>query len=292
MELDVREWLKISFAFGLTNIKRWDYIDIDHPFESLNVLLSDPALQDDLYLRSYRSVSSEQIDSIMELCDDNDIDIITPDDHEYPDRLRYLKNPPAVLYAMGDVTPFSECACTAIVGARQTTDYTNYITKRISAELASQGIAVISGAANGADSLAHIGAIEAGGLTAAFLGCGILFDFPKNSMALKRLIAENGAVLSEYPPTARPTKDSFKIRNRLIAALSDCVIITQSAIKSGTLNTASHAAEQGKELFVVPPHDIYDPRYFGQAALIRDGARPFFSVSDIIEYFGGLYPPL
>ena len=118
--------------------------------------------------------------------------------------------------------------------------------------------------------------------TVAVLGCGIDYDYPRGSGELKNIIISNGAVISEYPPLESPDRDYFTIRNRLIAGLAKAVLVVQGGVKSGSLNTASHAISQGKDVFAIPPADIFDPEYEGQSVLIRDGAIPVFDPHDIL----------
>ena len=108
-----------------------------------------------------------------------------------------------------------------------------------------------------------------------------MYDYPKNKSALKNAIAKNGAVISEYPPLTKPVPEFFKTRNRLISGLSDGVLVIEAGVKSGSLNTVSHALEQGKDIFVIPPTDIFNNRYKGQSLLISDGAQTVTSPDEI-----------
>ena len=287
--MDIRKWLRISIAFGAANIKRWDYIDINNAEGSLEDLLSNTSLQNDPYLRKYRSITDDQLNSIIDMCDRHRIDIVTPDDKDYPYDLRFISNPPAVLFVLGDLSHLSRCAGTAIVGARDCSEYSSAVAYRFALSLGADKVNIISGLASGIDSAAHTGALDGGGVTTAVLGSGILYDYPKGSMPLKKRIATRGAVISEYLPTARPARENFKIRNRMITGLSDCILVVEAGEKSGALNSANHAAEQGKEVFVIPPHDLYDPAYKGQTGLLADGARLALSPDDILEYIAEYY---
>ncbi len=291
MELDTREWLRLHLAFGVTNAKKWEYIDIKRPSESLKAWLSFGALRDDVYVRKYKSLSSEQLDSIIDVCERHGILILTPESERYPKSLLEIANPPSVLFVLGDAKALSS-VCVAVVGARECCEYSAAAAGRFAYELADAGLAVVSGFARGTDSAAHEGALEAEGTTIAVLGNGILYDYPHGSMPLKRRIAQSGAVISEYLPTAKPAAENFKVRNRLLSGLCDCVLVTEASSRSGALNTAGHAAEQGKEVFVVPPSDLFDERFLGQSALLRDGATLALSPSDLICYVLELYDML
>lgn len=288
MELDVKEWLRITLAFGMTDIKKWNYIDINHAYESYSIVTSDKTLQNDRYIRAMRSLSDKQLDGILSVCDKNGIFIVTPDDIDYPTGFRYLANPPSVLFVMGNTDVLSEMPSAAVLGARDCCEYSARTAYRFSYELASAGINVVSGLARGVDSSAHTAALEAGGITTAVLGSGILCDYPAGTRSLKRQIAVKGAVISEYLPTAKPAKHTFKVRNRLVTALCECALIVEASERSGCLNSAAHAAEQGKELFVLPPRDVFSERFAGQCGLIRDGADIAFSPADIIHFIRDL----
>jgi DNA processing protein len=125
-----------------------------------------------------------------------------------------------------------------------------------------------------------------GSKTIAVLGCGIDYDYPQDNAKLKKVLAKSGAVITEYFPGTKPFYENFKQRNRLISGLSLGVLVVEASSKSGSLNTASHALQQGKDIFCIPPHDIFDERYIGVCNLLRDGAIPVFSHLDIMyEYF-------
>ena len=143
---------------------------------------------------------------------------------------------------------------------------------------------MVSGFARGIDTAAHEGALAVEGSTVAVLGCGILHDYPRGTMRRKAEIAQRGAVISEYLPTSTPLAENFKVRNRLITGLADCVLVAEAGERSGSLNSAGHAANQGKELFVLPPHDIFSPSFKGQTALLEDGAQLALSPNDMLRY--------
>lgn len=217
------------------------------------------------------------------------INIITPEDSIYPERLLNLPDPPAVLYVKGTRYDFNDNPTVAIVGPRKISDYGAGCGKVIANTLASCGFTVVSGGAVGGDSAAHRGAIEAGGFTIGVLGCGIEADYLKVNAELRETITLNGCLLSEYPPFHKATKGSFPQRNRLMSGLSNAVVVLEGGVKSGTLITARHAAEQGKDVFVIPGSPTL-PQYEGSNRLIVDGARPLLNVADIINEYISLYP--
>ena len=222
---------------------------------------------------------TEQIQSY---CDERGIGIITRYDVDFPENLLEIDCPPLVLYCLGDKEVLKERSSLTIVGSREATPYSIDVAKYFARTKAREGHTIISGFARGIDSAAHTGAIEAEGTTVAVLGCGIDYDYPRNSAELKNSIAQKGAVISEYPPLESPAKEYFTIRNRLIAGLSKAVLVVQAGVHSGSINTASHAISQGKDVYCIPPANIFNEIYKGQSVLLRDGAIPAFEPHDII----------
>lgn len=172
----------------------------------------------------------------------------------------------------------------AIVGTRHNTRYGEDIAYKLGYELAKRGVIIISGLAYGIDSVAHRAALDAGGTTVAVLGTPIDEVYPKAHEGLAReIIEKGGAIMSEYAPGEKVfPKASFLARNRIIAGLSDVVVVVEAAERSGSLNTAMHALEQGKELFAVPGN-ITNPFSAGCNKLIRQGAMPYTGVGDVLN---------
>lgn len=282
--METRDWLRAAIAFGAGNGKLWEYIRPDEPDECIRRLLSDETLQHDRYVCKYKSVSNEQLDSIFDICERHGITVTTIDSEDYPYDLRFLDAPPAVLFAKGDIGVLNRFVSAAIVGSRDCTRYGAAMAAIFARAFAAQNVCTVSGSAVGIDTAAHDSALASGGYTAAFLGCGLLCDYPKGSLALRKCIAEKGVVVSEYLPTALPAKENFKVRNRLIAGVSDCVLVAEAGIPSGALNTASLAAEMGKEVFVIPPSDLTDKHFWGQSELLAEGASIALSPESVLEY--------
>ena len=174
----------------------------------------------------------------------------------------------------------------AIVGTRHCTKYGEEIAYKMAFELAKRGVVVISGLAYGIDSIAHQAALDAGGVTVAVLGTPIDRIYPRAHDGLAREIVEKGGmILSEYAAGEKVyPKTSFLARNRLIAGLADAVVIVEAAERSGSLNTAMHALDQGKELFVVPG-DITHPMSAGCNKLLKQGANPYTDIDDLLDFF-------
>ncbi len=282
-------WLWLTIAFGPANPRIWQVRDRFSSAEECCRSLMSGGISG-LTTEEWSAIKSaglSQAQRILDYCENKGIIVVDFDSREYPELLRNIYNPPAVLFSLGTLSFLEEAVTVGVVGARNMTDYTEKVTRAISGRLAESGITIVSGFANGVDSAAHTAAIEAGGKTVAVLGCGVEYDYPKDTGKMKRLIAQNGAVLSEYFPTAAPNSLSFRARNRILSGISRGVLITQASKSSGALNTASYAVSQGKDLFCIPPHDIFSPLYSGVASLLSDGATPVFSHRDILyEYYG------
>ena len=207
--------------------------------------------------------------------------IITWVDADYPEPLRTIPDPPLALYVWGGLRPDDDLAV-AIVGSRRATAYGLQCARRLSGDLARQGLAVISGLAYGIDAEAHRAALEAGGRTIAVLGSGLARLYPVDHRRLAEDIAARGAVLTEYPMQTAPLAEHFPRRNRLISGLALGVVVVEASNRSGSLITANCALEQGREVFAVPG-PIGSATSEGAHGLLKDGARLVTGVDDILE---------
>ncbi len=207
--------------------------------------------------------------------------VMTWEDHDYPRRLRQIYNAPPVLYVRGSLLPQDEWAV-AVVGTRRPTDYGREAARVLAADLARQGITVVSGLALGIDGIAHQAALDAGGRTIAVLGSGFRYLYPARHRNLAKCIVENGALISEYALDVRPEASNFPPRNRIISGLSMGVVVVEAGERSGALITAHFAAEQGREVFAVPG-PIFNRPSVGTNRLIQEGAKAVTSVRDILE---------
>lgn len=232
--------------------------------------------------------SPSQSYEIMRQCEENGWKIITCDDERYPYRLRQIYSYPLVLYVWGDADALLSPVCISVVGTRRASEYGLSAAESLSYSLARAGVTVVSGGALGVDSMAHSGALKADGNTIAFLGCGLGYPYLNENGGLRRKIARNGAVVSEFPPFTPPSKYTFPIRNRLISGISLGVVVIEAGEKSGSLITAKYALEQGRDVFAVPGN-VMNSNYFGTNALIRDGAKAVFSCKDVLDEYVGTY---
>jgi DNA processing protein len=228
--------------------------------------------------------SPEKFKKLRDYCYKKRISLIDINDENYPQRLREIYNPPILLYAAGDITALSEGLSLAIVGARDPSDYSRSVTAKLVRALQKSEVkwTVVSGLARGIDITAHTAAIRFGAKTVAVKGCGVLFDYPKQNAVYADIIKKNGVIISEYPPDEPAKSMYFPVRNRIIAGMSAGTLVVEASEKSGSLVTANLAAEFGRDVFCVPPHDITSSRYFGNVNLLRDGATPLFGVRDLI----------
>jgi len=215
---------------------------------------------------------------------------VTTRDPAYPRLLQEINDPPIGLYRKGAYA-FTQPNI-AIVGSRRTTLYGQATAKRLGTELARLGFCVVSGLARGIDTAAHEGALEAGGKTAAVLGCGIDIVYPPENLGLYRQIEASGAILSEFPFGRRADKQTFPMRNRVVAGMCEATIVVETDVSGGAMITARFAGEQGRLLFAVPGR-IDQSTSAGCHQLIRDGATLLTSVDDVLSelnYLDGLRP--
>ncbi len=210
-----------------------------------------------------------------------EIQILTWDDPNYPAHLKQIDQPPPILYLKGAFSP-EDAWAVAIVGTRAVTAYGRQVTEEIATVLAQNGVTIVSGLARGVDAVAHSAAVKAGGRTLAVLGSGVDRIYPPEHRALAEKIMLQGAVLSDYAPGTPPESANFPPRNRIISGLSLAVVVIEAAETSGSLITASFAAEQGRDVFAVPGN-IFAPQSKGTNRLIANGAKPLLAVNDILE---------
>ncbi len=214
--------------------------------------------------------------------------VITPLDEDYPEPLKTIHDPPLALYVWGTLEPKDRHAI-ALVGTRRCSHYGKMVADRLAYQLAQTGFAVISGLARGIDWAAHEGALKGGGRTVAVLGSALDRMYPPESQALAERIADQGAVISEFPLGTAPGRTTFPMRNRIVSGLSMGVVVVEAAHKSGALITAHEALEQGRAVFAVPGR-IDSQASRGPHQLIKTGARIVEDVDDILQEFEYLFP--
>lgn len=205
-------------------------------------------------------------------------------DDYFPALLKEISNPPDTLYikSQKSLKELFKNPCIAVVGTRHITSYGIEVTKKIILDLVKAGFTIVSGLAKGVDYLAHREALNNHGTTIAVLGSGVDRIYPPEHEKIAQEIIKNGALMSEFPKDSKAAPQNFPVRNRIISGLSLGIVVTEAAEKSGTMITASYAAEQGREVFAVPGPitSVYSK---GTNSLIKKGAKLVNEVSDILE---------
>jgi len=212
---------------------------------------------------------------------ENEIDAICVKDESYPENLKNIYDPPAVLYSRGALYGIGANAV-AMVGARRCSAYGLQMAERIAFDLAKEGITVVSGMARGIDTASHKGVIKAGGKTIAVMGSGFRHIYPREARSLIPAIAEKGAVITEYSSQTIPFKGNFPRRNRIISGMVRAVIVVEAAVRSGAMITANFALSEGRDVFAVPGRaDFHSSK--GSNMLIQKGAALVMSADDVLK---------
>ena len=233
--------------------------------------------------------SLDRAQSILEECARKDIFLLTAQDALYPQRLKNIYDPPLLLYGRGSMPLFDEEAAVAVVGTRSCSPYGIRTAERFGFEMSKQGGLGVSGLARGIDAASQLGALRAGGLTAAVLGCGVDVVYPPENNRLYEDVAASGVLLSEYPPGAEPFGWHFPARNRILSGLCLATLVVEAPEKSGALITAATALEQGRDVFAIPgPLDAEGS--VGCNRLIRAGAGLATESWDILREYQSRYP--
>ncbi len=228
--------------------------------------------------------SLDMADRVLETCNNKNIKIVTIHDEEYPFRLKHIAPVPLLFYVKGEIPKEVNDLSISIVGTRQPTTYGEASAEKISFDLASMGVPIISGMARGVDTAAHKAALRAGGKTVAVLGSGVDYIYPYENKMLYEEITHSGAVISEFPPMAKPDAGNFPIRNRIISGISKGTVVIESNEKGGSMITARLALEQGRDVFAVPGA-INSSQSLGTNELIKQGAKLVTGAIDVIEEY-------
>ena len=203
-------------------------------------------------------------------------------DDIFPDKLRKISNPPEQLYLDGNINLLNS-KCISIIGSRNCSENGQKIAKKFATELSTSGLTIVSGLAKGIDTVAHTFSYLNPGKTIAVLGCGLNNIFPEENIELaKKIVENNGLIISEYPPNEEAKSKYFIERNRIVSALSLGILVVEAFSRSGTSATAKFAREQQREVFSVP-HEIWDSRGVGTNMLIKNGAKLVTDTSDILS---------
>lgn len=225
-----------------------------------------------------------EANAVVKWCEDYNVGILTLSDKNYPERLRSIKNPPAVLYYIGRLPDFDSRLCVATVGTRRISEYGRINAYKISYDLTKAGTVIVSGLADGIDSVCHRAALDALGSTVAVLGCGIDNVYPKHNRDLMKEIARKGTLITEYPPGTKPIGYNFPARNRIISGLSQATVVFEADRKSGALITAKFAADAGRAVYALPG-EVGELNSLGTNDLIRSGAKILVEADDLLSDF-------
>lgn len=291
MSPELKYWMWLTMAFGPANARKWNtmshYVSAKEAYERISSgELRYVSGQD---RTKVESAKLEDAEKVIEYCRKNGINIYCYDCEGFPDRLREIYNPPSVLFVLGRLEGMCDSVMISCVGTRRPSKYSVSVTEKIIGELVDAGVVIASGFAVGLDSVALRSAMLAGGRAIAVLPCGLMYNYPKENSSAKKIIAAKGAVISEYFPNDRVSPLTFRARNRILAGISLGTFVTQAGAGSGALSTASFAIAQGKDLFCIPPHELFNDNYSGVTGLLRDGAIPVFDARDILNEYYSVY---
>lgn len=282
---NIKYWIWYSSLVKINTRKRYELLEhfrdpafIWHATEKELRLLPivDNSVAEEIINKNTRNNTKKHYERLVK----ENIDVITFHDSLYPEGLKYIYDPPAVLYIKGNLIRNEPSL--AIVGSRRATLYGLDIAEKLAKGLSKNGLTIVSGMARGIDSKAHTGALAAGGRTLAVLGCGTDIVYPSENRELMNRICKSGAVISEYLPGTPPAAFNFPARNRIISGISLGITVIEANEKSGSLITANYALEQGKEVFAIPGN-IDSRSSVGTNRLIRDGAKIVLEIQDILD---------
>lgn len=241
----------------------------------------------DTVQRRFRETQDDKVEEMLSRLEALEIGVLSYKDDLYPADLREVTNAPVLLFYQGQPEILRDRLCLTIVGTRHPSAYSLRVEKLICDDLVRQGVVPVTGFAEGVDIQANKAALDAGAPSVAVLGTGIDVQYPKSHYTLKARIAENGLVLTEQLPGMVGRPGNFPLRNRILAGITPGTWMVQAPEQSGTLITAELALEQGKDIFCLPPADVFDKHYTGVIKYLRDGATPVFDSGDILyTYYG------
>lgn len=280
---DVLIWLS-SLEIGNSNIRRFIeyFYDLRELWEADEKIISlMKNISNEVKEKVIHNRNKEYIEKLFDNIEKVNAKVITIYDEIYPSGLRYINDNPKVLYVKGNIVEEDRIAI-ALVGSRKATAYGKWACEKFANELVNLGVTIISGLASGIDTVAHETALKNGGRTIGVLGNGIDTVYPKKNLYLYNELEKNGGIISDFPLGTPPLAYNFPQRNRIISGLSMGVVVIEAQEKSGSLITAHHALEQGKDVFALPGN-INSIFSVGTNKLIKDGAKPLLEIDDIIE---------
>ena len=288
---EIRCLLWLVMVFGAGSPRIWKALHrYGSPQKAVEVLQkpeSDAALHlPEHTLRRIRQTGEAQVEEMLARCEKLRLSILWYGDEAYPPQLLSIVNPPVLLFYQGDSSLLQEHLLLTIVGTRNPSPYSLQVEKTICHDLVQMGFVPVTGYAVGIDITANRCALEADKPSIALMGCGLDVAYPQPHANLKYEIARRGLILSEFLPGTSPAPSNFPLLNRVLSGLSMGTFVIHAPARSGALITAENAMEQGRDVFCIPPADIFDKRYMGVIKYLRDGAIPVFDSRDIVyEYY-------
>ncbi|MBE6856680.1 MAG: DNA-protecting protein DprA [Ruminococcus sp.] len=282
-------WVWLTMIFGVANRRIWEAMRFFQHADEAYEALSSGMLGDRLdanELKNLKSIDIEKASQHIDMCEKAGISVTCYDDEEYPDQLRHILNPPAVLYYKGNIRCLKGARTVTSVGARRASDYALKATDKFCRELSKSGFVIVSGFAVGIDITSHMSAVSQQRPTVCVLGSGVDVDYPRENFRYReQILSTGGAFVSEFPPGTPPHSQNFPKRNRILSALGKVTVVFEASATSGSLLTARNSADQGREVFCLPPADIFAKNWEGNVSLLRDGALPLLSVNDVLDCF-------
>ena len=282
---DARFWVAFNIVQGIGPVRLRALLDhfgdLETAWTASSVDLARTGLTQRALTNLARARAELDLDRELEKIAQAGVQVLTWDSPDYPERLRHIYASPPVIYVRGTLQPQDEWAV-GIVGTRRASSYGKEATRRIVTDLARSGVTIVSGLARGVDGQAHQAALDAGGRTIAVLGCGVDVVYPAEHRKLAHRIAEQGALVADYPLGTQPEAKNFPPRNRIISGLSLGVLVVEGSMKSGARITAVNAAEQDREVFAIPGSILHRNSELPHR-LIQDGAKLVRCANDILE---------
>ena len=280
-------WLVNSFPFGsklpLKILKHYNgnlsffYLNLEQEINNFKITENSQ--------KKLKNKNLFSCEKIVNLCFKLNIKIVCYYDKNYPPRLREISSAPIVLYYIGNLKAgFSPCV--SVVGTRNCSKFSYLITKKLCKKLVEYSITTISGCAKGVDFSVHKETLDAKGNTIAILGTPLDSAYPFEHKQLKNsIVKNNGLIISEYPPKTQTKAWHFPIRNRIISAMGDCTIVVQAKEKSGTIITAKKTLEFKKNVFFIPPYNVFDENYSSVKKCLKKGAKLLLDFDDVLKIY-------
>lgn len=286
---ETKYWMWLSMVFGTGSRRIWEAMCLFTSAQEAYEMISDGSVVLKLSDKENGNLNKTELadaERFVEKCRADGVEVIGYSDSLYPHQLRHLFNPPAILYYKGNISCLTGTRTVTSVGTRNASEYSLMAANTVCGELAAKNVVIVSGFAVGIDITSHLAAVQKNRPTACVMGCGVDVNYPRPNEQFRDSILQCGGVfVSEYPPGTQPHPQNFPSRNRILAALGRAAVVFEASLKSGSLITARLASEQGRDVFVMPPADIFSSRYSGNIQLLREGAQPFYGPEDMLDMF-------